>query len=96
MLNPITVRGRAFLLENIMQSTYPIARKFEEVAIPTTLLYGKDNMYIGKHEMHILAHYIEVCSCAMVRLRRRRCPTDSCLRSQAAVIACWTTIHSNC
>lgn len=60
VLNPITVRGRAFLLENIIQSTYPITRYFEEVSTPTTLLYGKDNVYIGKQEMHILAHYIEV------------------------------------
>lgn len=49
VLNPITVKGRAFLLENILQTTYPTTRLFEEVKTPTTLLFGKDNIYVAKH-----------------------------------------------
>jgi hypothetical protein len=69
-LNPISVKGRSFILNNIIESTYPVQTAFEEVAVPTLLVYGKDNCLIPRHEMHVLAHYFNVLFIRFRTLRR--------------------------
>lgn len=41
ILNPISVPGRAFILSNIMDSTYPLQLDFEEVQVPTMLVHSR-------------------------------------------------------